>query len=227
MNDFIRNLIAIRKAYILKSGMRRETYSQFGEDIIINRYFRRQKTGFYVDVGCFHPLKYNNTWLLYKKGWCGINVDIDNSKILLFNKRRPRDKNIACAIANYNGTATFFSNSDYSLTTTLSKKFADDHGATIVGEVNVSKLDDIISKSHWNGRIIDLLSIDVEGLDLEVLKSLDFNIYKPRLVAVETNALTLDDVMISEVYQYLTNRGYKMLAWCGLTIIMSNEVPSY
>lgn len=207
--------------------MRRETYSQFGEDIIINRFFRRQKVGFYIDVGCFHPLKYNNIWLLYKKGWSGINIDIDRSKILLFDKRRPRDTNIACAVANYNGVAPFFSSSDYSLTTTLSKNFADDHGACIAGEVKVSKLSDIISEANFNGISIDLLSIDVEGLDLEVLKSLDFNCYKPRLVAVETNASTLNDVLHTEVYQFLTDRGYVMLAWCGLTVIMTNETPKY
>ena len=95
------------------------------------------------------------------------------------------------------------------------------------GNVKVSKLDDVISSTHWDGRAIDLLSIDVEGLDLEVLKSLNFDCYKPKLVAVETNAITLDNVLVSEVYQFLTNQGYVMIAWCGLTIIMTNEVPNY
>ena len=61
-------------SYYLKS------YSQEGEDIFLRKIFNKKK-GFYVDVGCYHPLDGSNTYLLYKKGWNGINLDISTLSI--------------------------------------------------------------------------------------------------------------------------------------------------
>lgn len=226
MNLF-KKIKQLRRSFFLKSGMGREAYSQFGEDIIINRFFRRDEPGFFVDVGCFHPLKFNNTWMLYKKGWRGINIDVDPEKIEIFDIRRPEDLNVAIAIANFDGLAPCFSASRYSLTTTLSPDFAKNHGSSYVGDVKVAKLNDIIEASRWKGVQIDLLSIDVEGMDLDVLKSLDFEVYNPKLIVVEVPSATLDGVEKSAVYRLLFNLGYRMIAWCGLSLLMTNIEPRY
>lgn len=225
--NLIKKIKQFRRSYFLRSGMGRESYSQFGEDIIINRFFRRNEPGFFVDVGCFHPLKFNNTWMLYKKGWRGINIDIDPEKIEIFEIRRPEDLNVAIAIANFDGLAPCFSSTKYSLTTTLSPDFAKDHGSSYIGDVKVAKLNDIIEASRWKGVQIDLLSIDVEGMDLDVLKSLDFEIYNPKLIVVEVPGATLDEIENAEVYRLLLSRGYRMIAWCGLSLLMTNREPRY
>ncbi|MFW8744866.1 FkbM family methyltransferase, partial [Mesorhizobium japonicum] len=194
---------------------------------IINRFFRKDESGFFVDVGCFHPLKFNNTWMLYKKGWRGINIDIDPEKIEIFNIRRPEDLNIAIGIANFDGLAPCYSASKYSLTTTLSPDFAKDHGSSYTRDVKVAKLNDIIEASRWKGVQIDLLSVDVEGMDLDVLKSLDFKTYNPKLVVAEVPGATLGEIECSEVYKFLLSLGYKMIAWCGLSLLMTNREPRY
>ena len=70
-------------------------YSQFGEDIILREILKKEiSNGFYIDVGCYHPKKFSNTYRLYKKGWSGINIDMEEDKISLFNMVRPRDINV-------------------------------------------------------------------------------------------------------------------------------------
>ena len=81
----------------------KKSYSLLGEDIFLKKYFNKKKKGFYIDVGCYHPLWGNNTYLLYKKGWNGINFDISKFSIELFNFYRKRDKNIWSGISNKKG----------------------------------------------------------------------------------------------------------------------------
>jgi hypothetical protein len=72
----------------------------YGEDLIIDKFFRKKRKGFYVDVGCYHPLDGNNTCLLYKKGWSGMNIDVNALSIELFNQARKDDHNINVAVSN-------------------------------------------------------------------------------------------------------------------------------
>ena len=74
------------------------SYSQFEEDLFLKSYFKNKKIGFFIDIGCHHPFKGNNTYLLYKSGWTGINIDLNQLSIDLFNIARPRDKNIGFPI---------------------------------------------------------------------------------------------------------------------------------
>jgi hypothetical protein len=87
-NIYIKNNFFIKK----------KTYSMDGEDIFINNYFKKN-TGFYVDVGAYHPLELSNTCLLYKRGWNGVNIDINSLSIDYFNYIRPDDTNINIAAA--------------------------------------------------------------------------------------------------------------------------------
>ena len=65
----------------------KSSYSMFGEDIFVEKFFKKRLKGIYVDVGCYHPLDWNNTHLLHK-GWNGINIDLNQISIDLFNKAR-------------------------------------------------------------------------------------------------------------------------------------------
>ena len=79
-----------------------------GEDLIILENLKNINNGLYVDVGCYHPISGNNTYLLYKKGWNGINFDISEFSIELFNFYRKKDKNIFCGISNKKGSKKVF-----------------------------------------------------------------------------------------------------------------------
>jgi len=222
--DMVRTkLYQFRKAYL--TNFLRFYYSQFGEDVIIRSFIRKQRAGFFVDVGCYHPKKYSNTYWLYKRGWRGINVDMEQHKIALFDLVRRRDVNITAAVANVE--ADFF----------IGKIKQNDLGATLITEnkggsleqARTKSLDAIIGGTLYANTRIDLLTVDAEGYDLEVLKSLDFAKYQPRFLIVETNDNDIDDIIRSELYQYALAQGYFLKSWCikSLFFIHQSEASEY
>jgi hypothetical protein len=224
-NWFFRKLFLIRKLFIIKKAFRH--HAQFAEDISIERHFPKKFKGFFVDVGCFHPVKYNNTYKLYKKGWRGVNIDIDSIKIEGFQIVRPSDTNIARAVSNTPGTLDYWSNGFYSLTGSLDESFAAGKPGYIKKTVEADTLTNILSKTKYQGQRIDFLTVDAEGHDYEVLTSLDFEIYQPRLIAVETHKERLEDVQKEQLFQLLDSKGYSMVNWVGLTLLFKHkdEVP--
>ena len=95
---------------LFKNNKKRNYFGEFGEDILINRFFRKKNEGFYVDVGCYHPIKGSLTYCLYKRGWRGLNVDLSKVSIDLFKLARPKDYNIHAAVTDFDGKTHFFEN---------------------------------------------------------------------------------------------------------------------
>ena len=82
----------IKKIYYEKYS--KKSYSISYVDLVIDRMFAKISKGIYIDIGCNHPIKFNNTYLLHKRGWSGINIDLDSKSIKDFKKFRPKDYNI-------------------------------------------------------------------------------------------------------------------------------------
>ena len=120
--SFYKNLY-LKLNLIHKNLISKKSYFSFsGVDLIIENIFRNQKKGFYVDVGCQHPIKNNNTYLLFKKGWFGLNIDLDKDNIDLFNAARPNDENLNIAISNKIGETDLYFYHKKSPINTISKK---------------------------------------------------------------------------------------------------------
>lgn len=220
-NWLFRKLFLLRKLFIIKKRFKH--YSQFAEDISIIRHFPKDFKGFFVDVGCFHPVKYNNTFKLYKKGWRGINVDIDAIKIEGFNIMRPSDINITKAVSDAPGTLTYWSNGFYSLTGTLDAAFAEGKPGYVEKTVDTDTLTNIIDQTRHKDQRIDFLTVDAEGHDYEILSSLDFDRYSPRLIAVETHKERLEAVEKEQLFEFLRDKGYSMVNWVGLTLLFKHK----
>ena len=158
-----------------------------GEDLEIVKYFENLDNGFYVDVGCYHPIEMNNTYLLYKKNWKGINIDTSKFSIDLFNFLRPDDLNYNLAISNKDGEYEYYYQKKLSKLSTLKKTIAKGvfQGNFKTKKIITSKLSTLIDKTKFKNKKIDFLNIDAEGSDLDVLKSLNFDIYRPKLICVE------------------------------------------
>ncbi|MEM6396515.1 MAG: FkbM family methyltransferase [Bacteroidota bacterium] len=203
---------------------------QSAEDVFINREFPKNYKGFFVDVGCFHPYKYNNTYGLYKRGWRGVNIDIDAIKIEGFNMVRSRDTNIQRAVSQQAGELTYYTNGFYSLVVTLNEDFTKERPKYDYrpASVQADTLTHILDSTTYQNRQIDFLTVDAEGYDLAVLQSLDFDRYRPRLIAVEIQATTLDDVLADELYRFLMARGYQLVNWVGQTLMfrLTTEVSN-
>jgi len=197
-----------------KCFLKRKTYSMNEEDLQIKKYFNGKKKGFYVDVGAYHPVHRNNTKLLYEMGWEGINIDISNFSIKLFNHLRPNDTNLNIAVSKTNGYIEMFYQKKISQLLTIKKEVANNvfQGKIKSKKVQSKTLNDVLRESQYNKRKIDLLDIDVEGADLELLQSLNFLKYSPELICVEYIG---EDKENSEIFKLLTNKNYKHI-WSGV-----------
>ncbi|MEK6749659.1 MAG: FkbM family methyltransferase [Pseudomonadota bacterium] len=222
---WLENNVIFRKLFILRklffSRNRFSHYAGAAEDVAIARLFHKNYQGFFVDVGCYHPIKFSNTWLLYKRGWRGINIDIDSIKVEMFNYVRRHDINIQCAVSGKNGVATFYKQGFFSQISSLEPTVGNTPSRVL--EVECRTLSSILDSTRYKNRGIDLLSIDAEGHDLEVLQSLDFARYAPSLIVVETHDGTLDVIERSALYKYLRSMEYTMVGWCGESLLMAGK----
>ena len=184
------------------------------EDTAILNYFKDRKNGFYVDVGCYHPIHRNNTHLLHMRNWSGINVDTSQFSIDLFNFMRPKDFNYNCAISDKNENLKLFYQKELSQLSTIEKSQAESvfQGDIKEKEIQAFTLDEILSRDKYKNSKIDLLDIDVEGADLKVLRGLSFDKFKPELVCVEIHA---KGIKKSNIYNFLIDKNYELL-WSGV-----------
>ena len=106
-----------------KCFLDRKQYSQWGEDQFIDSFFNNKNNGIYLDIGCFHPYMYSNTCLLHKRGWSGVNVDINQTSIDLFNIIRPNDTNICAAVSKEKKDLKVYFDDPFSPINTVDKKF--------------------------------------------------------------------------------------------------------
>lgn len=197
-------------------------FSQFGEDIILKELIKNEKkNGFYVDVGCYHPKKFSNTYMLYKKGWDGINIDMEEEKIRLFRLARPKDHNVVAAVSDRKETVKLYRFSKFGLGSTIDEEYAKHTKEKVyaITEIQTNTLNEIIEGSPYKGRQIDLLTIDAEGNDLYVLKSLDIDRYKPKIIIIEEHSGSIDDILISETYMLLKAKGYMLCSWVHFSLI--------
>lgn len=219
-NNFIfRKIFIIRKLYF--TNKRRYHYSAVAEDVVISKFFPKKYKGFFVDVGCYHPVKYSNTWALYKKGWRGINIDIDSIKIEMFNLARTKDINIKCAVSDKEGVVDFYKHGFLSQLSTISK--SDFTKKCRVEKVESRNLTSIIDETKYKNKKIDLLTVDAEGHDLEVIKSLDVSRYQPSIIVIEINNRVFHEIEKTPMYNYLLSLDYSLVGWCGVSLIMASK----
>ena len=197
-----------------KFFIKKKSYSMDGEDIFLNDYFKDKTKGFYVDVGCYHPIHRNNTYLLHKRGWCGINIDIHQFSIDLFNYLRPKDFNCNFAVSNKNEIVEMFHQKKLSQLSTIEE---DQALKVFQGDIKKSKiqsftLDAILEKKNFNNIKLDLLDIDVEGADLKVLEGFSIQKFRPELICVEIHE---KEIKQSKIYDYISNSDYELI-WSGV-----------
>ena len=201
----------------------KKTYSMDGEDLAINKFVEKKRNGFYVDVGAHHPIQRNNTHILFKKGWEGINIDINEFSIDLFNYLRPKDLNLQIAVSNKNGEITFYSQKDFSQLNTTDKDIAKEHFQNNFRTkvIKCKTIQNILDNSKYNNKKIDFLNIDVEGAEMQVLSTLNFELHNPTLICIEILGYRSMDsksreieIQKNEIYQFLSAKKYKKV-WSG------------
>ena len=162
-----------------KYFLKKKSYSMDGEDLFIKDYFKKKDIGFYVDIGCYHPIHRNNTFLLHKKGWSGINIDIHKFSIDLFEYLRPKDFNYNLAVSNKDEIIEMYFQKHLSQLSTIEEKQAKKvfQGYIKKSKINAFTLDSILEETKIDNLKIDLLDIDVEGADFKVLEGFSITKY--------------------------------------------------
>ncbi len=184
-----------------------ESYSQFGEDVIVREFFEQRSDGFFMEVGANDPVKFSQTWLLERLGWTGLLVEPLADRCARLRTARPRSRvhQVAVGAPAQRGQLELQVPPD-DMFASLSPR---DKAPTAVKTqtVQVKTLDEVLASE--GDPAVDFISIDVEGLELEVLQGFALVRHRPALLIMEDHLKSL------AVHTHLTAHGYKLVKRTG------------
>lgn len=216
---FLQKNFFVRRERFLNKKSNELSYSQYAEDLFIDRFLGYPKHGFYVDVGANQPTYLNNTNRFYERGWRGINIEPDTNNFNLLEKNRPRDINLNIGVSNVEDEITLYVCEENTLST-FSKETAEKlsrEGHKIVEErkIGVFKLSSIFGNHKI--KEIDFMTIDTEGYDQEVLMGNDWSIFRPKLICIEDNDVNEHDT-------FFKTKNYKKVDFNGLNSFFADTL---
>ena len=215
LDSFLRYLNLYRR----KIKYKKVSYSLNAVDLVVDYIFKNKNNGFYLDVGSQHPISNNNTYLLFNRGWNGINIDLDKKNIELFNTARPNDINLNLAISSSVTEKKLYFYHDKSPINTLDKVVSDFQKAPVkeIKTIQTTTLDITLRNLKFDNKI-DYMNLDVEGHEMNVFKGFDLSLYKPSIISVEFLALdmkylefknnNLQRLINSDLYKHLLSNNY-------------------
>lgn len=220
LRPLYRSIIPIlRRQLVPDLDCGRISFSQDGEDLVLESLFQAVPpvAKFYIDVGAYHPKRLSNTYFFYRQGWQGINIDAMPGSMQIFEQERPRDINVEAAISSISQTLTYYMFKEQGLNTlndNVAQKrinsVSNPH-CQLIGkrQFETHTLTEILSEKLPTGQQIGFLNVDVEGLDLDVLSSLDFSKYLPQCIVVEHKAIDPSKQETeSSIPSFLWDKGY-------------------
>ena len=204
------------------------SYSQFGEDMIVRWLTRGSKPGFYVDIGAFHPIALSNTYGLYCRGWRGINVEPRPGAVRKFDILRPRDINLGyCIVPTKKQRATYymFEKRVYNTIDLETAQRYMNAGIRLMGKqpIPACTLTELLDTYVPENTEIDLMNIDVEGVDEDILRSNDWHRHAPKILIFEKHGVLLNNLHELPIIKYLDDLGYEFISTCGFSLILQHR----
>lgn len=201
------------------------SFSQAGEDMILRNLLRKIENGFYVDIGAYHPVLSSNTHYFNRfENWSGINVEPNPAQIGFFRKARPNDVNLNVGVSAQKAKLNYYVLKDLPMMNSFSldfiKKAGKEDAIEKIIEVETLPLEAILDEYLPENKAIDLLNVDVEGLDTEVLESNDWNKYRPKSIVIE---IDINGFETNSVNRFLLDAGYVLV---GMTPVNTQVVMS-
>jgi FkbM family methyltransferase len=201
------------KRGIQKRFTRKISYSQSGEDLILDfllTHILKIKSITYLDLGAHHSSFLSNTFYFYKRGSTGVLVEPDPSLYLEIKKRRPEDKVLNVGVGVTNTREADFYVFNYKELNTFSKEIAEETKEEAELK-SIIKMPLITVNKILEENFIDcpsFISVDIEGLDLDIIRNLDFKKWRPAAVCVETirrsnreKIQEITDIMVQNNYE--------------------------
>ena len=221
------------------------SYSQFAEDrvlacLMMAEAYRERRVGIwkswigdsmlprvgaYVDIGANEPIRFSNSYFFYRLGWSGICIDPTPGMKRSFDLVRPRDQNLELAVGTVPGTQTYYSWGAGCVVNTFDPRHAE-RWASEFGRspqkipVGVERLASIL-EGHLSGSPIDFFSVDCEGVDLDVLRSNDWDRFRPRWVLVELHEDSPVALLDSDLVHFMKGVGYRIVAWPRPSVVFA------
>ena len=196
------------------------TFTHEGEDILIPFFLKNIDRGIYVDVGAHHPFSFSKTALLYSKGWHGINIEPLPGAKELFDKHRPNDINLNCGISLKHEFLTYYMFKEPAVNTFSSAEveIRKRQGYVLINKISVETypLAEILEK-HLRGQSISLLTVEAQSYEYEVLRSNNWDLFKPKLIIVHDDSGDLKFADVSAALQtrtclFLKELNYSLVA---------------
>lgn len=202
-------------------------HGQEGEDLLLKQLLRNQASGFFVDVGAHHPVRFSNTYALYRSGWRGINIDATPGSMQAFNTLRPGDVNIETVVSDSVEPLTFYVFEEGALNT-LDERLAQEYidtGWPLREQVELTPqpLSGLFDAHVPAGMQIDVMSVDVEEHELHVLQSNNWKKYQPTIIIVEILDVSMQSLAEHPVAIFLRAQGYRPCAFLCRTVFFVRE----
>lgn len=206
----------------------KRSYAQSGEDIIADVELGKKKKGRYIDVGAFHPKVFSNTYLFYKRGWSGVVIEPRPGAREDFAKVRPRDMFVGLGVAEKKDVLEYWEFDEGAANTfsvEQAEKNTKEAGRKLLRKISVAvmPLRDILANCGMERAVIDLMSVDVEGMDEEVLRSNDWEKWRPKLIICEDLDFDFEKTRSSGVVKYLLGLNYALVAKTPYSLIFKVE----
>jgi FkbM family methyltransferase len=196
---------------LLERTHAKKFYGQLAEDIIILNILSWLKIEkpYYLDIGASHPIKINNTYILYENNFSGILVDANPKLIELSQKVRPRDKSINVGIGKNEGVLDFYIMENETLST-FDKQIANNYNIPIKNIISVIVISINKLLEEYCNKTPNFINIDIEGLQLEIIESFDFSRFRPEVFCIETQ--DEEHKKIKEIFDIMHSNNYITIA---------------
>ncbi|MDH4403673.1 MAG: FkbM family methyltransferase [Flavobacterium sp.] len=189
------------------------SFAKSGDDIQLMMLLNEKTPGTYVDVGCWHPKQASNTYFFYLRNWKGICIDPNPELIKLYKKFRPNDHFINAGIGASDESLDYFMFKESSMNT-FSEDFYEKYKihSPLIKKVKIPlvSLKEVLDKNLNENDRLDFFDVDVEGFDLEVLKTNDWKKYRPKIIIIESD-IPLKEDLDSEIVHYLALQDYRLI----------------
>ena len=182
---------------------------------IFNTIGKRKPT--YWDIGAFHPYNISNTALFYEQGCRGINIEPNPNFFDLFKKERSEDINVNAGISTKDGEGVYYQFDAPTLNSFSedSKKENIENGHKLTGTLKIPLLTvHKVSEQYFNGLWPDFMTLDVEGLDMEILNTLEYDRAGLNVICVEIISYSTSGrgIKNTELIGFLESKGYLLYA---------------